>query len=149
MSQIAANDILNQLVSRVYRSLLQYALDCWPWTSLADQTGAVSPEQQAVEQMAARQQSFVGRLVELLSAREADVDLGSFPDNSALHYVSLEFLLGRLIADEQQIVSELEAAQGKLSGDQPAAALVSELLAAEQANIARLRELAGKKTAAA
>ena len=148
MAEESSSDVLNHLVGRVYRSLLQYSHDCWPWTTFAESDGAVSAEQQAVEQMAARQQVFVGRLVDLLTERNESVDLGSFPDNSALHYVSLDFLLNRLIADEQLIVNDLESAQGQLTGDLPAAALVSELLAAEQANMARLRELAAKAPAA-
>jgi hypothetical protein len=149
MAEQTANDILNHLVGRVYRSLLQYSVECSPWSALSESVGSAAPEEQIVEQIAARQQSFVGRLVELLTNRGETVDLGNFPDNSALHYVSLDFLLGKLIADEQQIVAELEAAQGGLHHDPEAATLVSELLAAEHSNIARLRELAAKTPAAA
>ncbi|HEY3963049.1 MAG TPA: hypothetical protein VGM05_00715 [Planctomycetaceae bacterium] len=148
MPEKTENEILNHLVARAYRSLLQYAVECWPWTTLTESIGSAAPEQQAVEQIAARQQAFVGRLVELLIDRGETVDFGNFPDNSELHYVSLDFLLGKLIADEQNLVAELEAAQGALHNDPSAAGLVSELLAAEQANIARLRELAAKAPAA-
>ena len=147
MADQTANDILNHLVGRVYRSLLQYSVECWPWTTLTETVGSAAPEQQALEQMAARQKSFVARLVELLTDRGENVDFGGFPDNSELHYVSLDFLLGKLVADEQQLVAELEAALGGLHNDQEAAALVSELLTAEQANIARLRELTAKAPA--
>lgn len=144
MADQNANDILNNLVARVYRSLLQYAVECWPWTDASN-----AAEQQAIEQMASRQQSFVGRLVDLLNDRGENVDLGNFPDNSELHYVSVDFLLGKLIADEQSVVAGLEAAHGALHGDPQAASLVSELLTAEQANISRLRDLAAKTPAAA
>lgn len=147
MADQAANDILNRLVGRVYRSLLQYSVECWPWSTLSEAVGAATPEQQVLEQIAARQQTFVGRLAELLTERGENVDFGSFPDNSELHYVSVDFLLGKLVADEQNLVGELESAQGGLHHDPEAAALVSELLAAEQANIARLRELTAKAPA--
>jgi hypothetical protein len=148
MAEQTANEILNHLVGCVYRSLVQYSLECWPWTTLTETAGAVAPEQQAVEQIATRQQECVGRVVDLLTSRGENVDLGNFPDNSELHYVSLDFLVGKLIADEQRLVHELETAQGGLHHDAEAATLVSQLLAAEQANIARLRELTKKQPAA-
>jgi hypothetical protein len=144
MANQTVNERLNSLVSRVYRSLLQYSVECWPWAD-----ASTAAEQQVVEQIAARQQIFVGRLVDLLNERGEFVDFGNFPDNSELHYVSLDFLLRKLIADEQGLVDDLEAAHGAVHGDPEAASLVSELLAAEQANVARLRELASKSPAAA
>jgi hypothetical protein len=144
MAEQTANEILSHVLRRVHRSLLQYSVECWPWTTLSEAAGSAAPEQQAVDQIAARQRTFIGRLVELLTSRGEVVDFGNYPDNSELHYVSLDFLLGKLIADEQHLVGDLEAAQGGLHHDPEAATLVSELLAAEQANIARLRELAAK-----
>ncbi|MBI3861820.1 MAG: hypothetical protein HY290_07980 [Planctomycetia bacterium] len=139
MADQPANELLNRLAGRAYRSLLQYAVECWPWTD-----ASTAAEQQAIEQLAARQQSFVGRLVDLLAERGQTIDLGNFPDNSELHYVSVDYLVQKLIADEQNLVADLESAQGTLHGDPPAARLVSDLLAAEQANIARLKELNAK-----
>src|SRR5262245_26083689 len=107
MADQPANETLNHLASRAYRGLLQYAVECWPWTD-----ASTAAEQQAIEQLAARQQSFVGRLVNLLSERGEAIDLGNFPDYSELHYVSVDFLVQKLIADEQGLVAELESALG-------------------------------------
>jgi hypothetical protein len=142
------NDVLSRLLARIYRSLLQYTVECWPWTTSSESADGKSPEEKTVEQMAARQLEFVGRLVNLLQGRGEVVDFGNYPDNSELHYVSLDYLLGKLIADEQKLVGELEAARGAIRNDPPAAGLVIELLAAEQENVNRLRELAGKAAAA-
>jgi hypothetical protein len=142
------NAVLNRLVVSVYRCLLQYAQECWPWTTATETPGVEPPEQKAVEQMAARQRDFVARLVDVLTERGAVVDLGSFPDFSEMHYVSLDYLLGKLIADEQRLISELEAAQRALQGD-VALGLVGELLAAERDHLVRLRDMAAKAGAPA
>src|SRR5579864_2251226 len=126
--------VVNRVVVRVYRCLLQYAQECWPWTTATETPGVEPPEQKAIEQMAARQRDFVARLVDVLTERGAVVDLGSFPDFSEMHYVSLDYLLGKLIADEQKLIFELEAAQRALQGD-AALGLVTELLAGEKGNL--------------
>jgi hypothetical protein len=137
-------DVLNRLVASVYRCVLQYTVECWPWTPSAESPDGKSPEQKAIEQMAARQQEFVGRLVDLLSQRGQIADFRNYPDNSELHYVSLEYLVGKLIADEQRLVAELETAREAVRSDPPAATLIVELLAAEKENLTKLRELATK-----
>src|SRR5262249_7438581 len=96
-----------------------------------------------------RQQEFVGRLVALLQQRGQYVDFGTYPDNSELHYVSLAYLLGKLIADEEKLVAVLEQARAAIHDDPPAATLLVELVAAEKQNLSRLREFATKSAAAA
>src|SRR5580704_8310412 len=143
------SDLLNRLLVRIYRGVLQYAVECWPWSAAADANGVESPEQRAIEKMAARQQQLIARLVELLSKRRAAVDFGVYPDNSELHYVSLDYLIGKLIADEERLVAELEAAQKGLQSDPEAVRLVADLLAAENEHLAQLRDLAAKAPARA
>src|SRR5262245_44022345 len=96
------NERLNALLIRVHRSLLQYAVECWPWTDVD-----AAAEQATIEGLAREQESYVARMTELLVEREWSVDFGSFPDWSELHYVALDYLLGKLIVDEelaQQVV---------------------------------------------
>ncbi len=80
MMNPSTDEILSRLVPRVYRSLLQYTVECWPWTPSAESPDGKSPEQKSIEQMAARQQQFVARLVDLLSRRGAAVDFDNYPD---------------------------------------------------------------------
>lgn len=141
MADSNSSDVLNRVLARLYRSLMQYAVDCWPWSRTTDTVGSESPEQQTIEKMTLRQQEFVARLVDLITRRGDVVDFGSFPDNSELHYVSIDYLLGKLIADEQDLVAGLQAALPTLQNDAEATALVSELLATETQNVSRLREL--------
>ncbi|MBS0263915.1 MAG: hypothetical protein JSS02_18395 [Planctomycetes bacterium] len=142
-------DILNHIVGCVYRSLLQYSIECSAWTTLTETAGQVTPEQQAVEQMAARQQDFVARLAELIFDRGGAVDYDTFNDNSELHYVALDFLVGKILEDELYVVGELESSLQKLSQDAEASALVGELLNAERAHVTKLRELSAKSPASA
>jgi hypothetical protein len=138
------SDLLNRLLVRIYRGPLQYAVECWPWSAAADATGAEPPEQRAIEKVAARQRQFIARLVELLSKRRATIDFGVYPDYSQLHYVSLDYLIGKLIADEERLVAELVAAQTGLRDDPEAANVIGELLAVEKDHLAQLRDLAAK-----
>lgn len=130
------NATLNDLLARAYRSLLQYAGECWPWAS-ADE----SAEQQAVVDMSAEQKAVVARMVELLEAREWPIDFGNYPDFTPLHYVSLDFLLGRLIADEQELLAAIESSHNTLAADPEAAELAAELLAATKRHLSKLQEL--------
>jgi hypothetical protein len=142
MSEQNHSDVLNGLLVRLYRSLLQYGVECCSaWTSDAE-----AHEQQALQEMAARQRESVGRLVDLLTARGQAIDFGNYADYSELHYVSLKFLLGKLIADQQQVIAALEASLGALGHDREAVELVTELLAAEKGNLARLRDMASAKS---
>src|SRR5436305_2019737 len=95
MADLNSSDVLNRGLARLNRSLMQYAVDCWPWTRATDTAAIETPEQKSIEQMTLRQRDFVARLVELIMRRGDVVDFGSFPDNSELHYVSLEYLLGK------------------------------------------------------
>jgi hypothetical protein len=142
------NAVLNRVVVRVYRSLMQYAMECWPWTTAAETPGAEPPAEKAVKEMAARQQNFVAQIVDVLTNRGEIVDLDNFPDFSEMHYVSLDYLLGKLADDEGKLISELEAAQKALQGD-AASGLVTELLAAEKENLHRLRGMTAKPGASA
>lgn len=136
------SDVLNGLLVRLYRSLLQYGVECCSaWTS-----DAAAHEQQALEEMAMRQRESVGRLVDLLTSRGLVVDFDNYPDYSELHYVSLKFLLGKLVENQQQVIAALEAGVARLGHDREAVELVSEVLAAEKANLARLRDMASAKS---
>ncbi|MGQ0633520.1 MAG: ferritin-like domain-containing protein [Planctomycetaceae bacterium] len=131
------NAALNDLLVRLYRSLLQYAVECWPWT---DETQA--DEHRAVEELAARQRVQVGRLAELLDERQWAIDFGNYPDWSELHYVSLDYLLQKLIDEQKAVVEQVKAAQAAVAGDAEGVAFVVEILVGEERHLAKLKELA-------
>jgi len=131
------NAVLNDLLICLYRSLLQYTIECWPWTDDSE-----LEQRQAIEELATRQRAQVGRIVELLESRQYPIDFGQYPDWSELHYVALEYLLAKLIEDEANITASVERAQAALAEDTQGRHLAAEILLSEQRHFARLKELA-------
>lgn len=134
------NSALNDLLILSYRSLLQYAMECGAWSD-EDSSG----EQQAVAAMAVEQQAIVGQIAELLDRRQFSIDFGTFPDWSEMHFVSLDYLLTKLITDEEALVAAIERTQPTLKADSVASALAFELLHVERQHLTRLRELAATR----
>ena len=134
---------LNELLITAYRSLLQYTMECWPWSDVDD-----ASVRQAVAEMAAEQRGVVAQMAEWLDRRQQPVDFGTFPDWSALHFVSLDFLLAKLIADESSLIAAIERAEPLLKSDPTASAIAVELLHLERKHHSRLRELAASRNAA-
>lgn len=140
MPDQSSNSALNDLLILVYRSLLQYTMECWPWSDDGE-TG----EQQAIDALAGEQKALVERLAELLDHRGVMVDLGTYPDWSELHYVSLDSLLARLIQDEEAMLAAIERLRPALQTDAEGSALADEIVAAERRHLSKLREIAGAR----
>ncbi len=130
--------ILNDLLNRLNCSLLQYIGESWPWTTHGD--GALREE---IFMALVRRQHFgTERLAELLVERRAVIEVGNYPwDGSSLHYVTLDFVKPKLLADEQSILEQLNQAVSQLNGDAEAVRLVEQLIADEEQAIARLEAL--------
>lgn len=138
------NARLNALLVRLYRSLLQYVIECWPWAG-ADE----SAEQQAVLEMVAEQQAHVGKLAELLAERGWPIDFGNYPtEYTDLHYVALDYLLGELVADETELIADIARTLAESAADRAAVALLTGLLESERRHLVRLRTLAAAHPAA-
>jgi len=140
MPDQASNSALNDLLILVYRSLLQYTMECWPWSDVGE-----AGEQQAIDALAGEQKDLVERLARLLDHRGVAVDLGTYPDWSELHYVSLDSLLARLIDDEEAMLAAIERLRPALQNDAEGNALADELVAAERRHLSKLREIAGAR----
>jgi hypothetical protein len=132
------NDLLNEVLIVMGRSLLQYAGLAWPWTS----NGSDSLRT-AVNELTAAQSSRIAKLSAFLDSRRYTLDFGSFPDFSDLHYLALAFVLPQLIENERSVVKAIEAALARCTEDAEGAALLSEILAGERSTLARLEELSG------
>ncbi len=142
MPDAQTNAALNDLLILSYRSLLQYTIECWPWTDPDD-----SAEQQAIAEMAREQQAVVARIADLLDRRQQSIDFGTYPDWSEMHFVSLDYLLIKLIADEENLIAAIEQAQPTLKADPTASALAFDLVHVERQHLTRLRELAASRKA--
>lgn len=134
------NDILNQVLVVMGRSLLQYSADAWPWTG----SGSTA-SRSAVEALIAAQSVRVRRLAELLDGRGWTIDFGVFPDFTDLHYLSLDYVLPHLVANERSVVRQIEAALSQCTGDAKGTALLTEILEGEHVVLAKLDELARSK----
>jgi len=130
------NEILNQVLIVMARSLLQYSAQAWPWTG----NGSAGPRS-TVDALVAEQSRRIGQLAELLDSRRWTVDFGVFPDFTDLHYLSLEYFLPHLIQNQRAVVREIESAVPQVAGDAEGSALLSEILQGERAALARLEEL--------
>lgn len=137
LSVVKNIETMNTVMIRVYRSLLQYAGECWPWAAAKD-----ASSEAAVREMAAEEQRLAARIFAWLDQREAPVDLGTYPDNSSLHYVSLPFLLRRVASDHTELAAFLKQAQATIANDSLATGLVGEILGSVERHLARLTELA-------
>jgi hypothetical protein len=134
------NDILNQVLVVMGRSLLQYSADAWPWTG----SGSTA-SRSAVEALIAAQSVRVRRLAELLDGRGWTIDFGVFPDFTDLHYLSLDYVLPHLVENERSVVRQIEAALSQCAGDAEGTALLTEILEGEHVVLAKLDELARSK----
>lgn len=113
---------LNDVVVTLYRSLVQYTVECWPWSS-ANQ-GAL---QSLLQRLATEQQASVTAIVDAITERGGAVELGVYPTEfTDLHYVSVGYLTKQIIADEQRLVAFLQAAAESW---QPLDTQIAELLA--------------------
>jgi hypothetical protein len=137
------NRELNRLLVDLGRSLLQYVGECWPWTDPAEED-----VHETIDRLVSRQKREIGRLGVLLSHRERLVDFGTYPtEYTGLHYLSLDHLLGEVIAGENDLVGELERAVEDYSDDPEAAELLKSFLQVERDTAAELTELAKSRAA--
>lgn len=129
--------ILNNLLNRLNRSLLQYIGESWPWTSYGSSSRA-----DVFAALVRRQHFGAERLAELLVDRRAAIEVDNYPwDGSALHYVTLDYVMPKLLADEQSILQELNEAAKALNGDAEAVRVIEQLIADEEQAIAKLQSL--------
>lgn len=141
MANHQINAQLNRLLIDVARSLLQYVGESWP--------RATSDQQRTLGRIVERQQQHIAALAELLEHRRWVIDVGRYPTEFTtlnLHYVSLDFLLSRLVESERQLIARIEATLRDCRDDPEAAELVEQLLAEERENLQTLETLAANVT---
>ncbi len=144
MADIQHNARLNGFVVSIGRSLLQYADECWPWSGLSD-----GEAQGVLCRLAALQRQEVAALTELLDQREETVDFGGYPtDYTDLHFMSLDYLLARIVAGEQATIVDLEEAVHTGVDDPQGVHVLEEVLATQRKILERLQAVvAGRKQA--
>lgn len=144
MSDPRQNERLNDLVIRLYRSLLQYTNECWPWGGDKEEI-----EQSTIADLAADQLHHLQPLADLVLARSQNFDYGIYPmEYGELHYVALEYLMHELLRDEAGLIDSLEREHAAATGDAELTAILGNLIEAERHHLTKLKELAAKAPAA-
>ena len=131
------NGALNNALAALTSSLVQYSGECKPWTDADDDIEAA-----ALDLFRRRQQLQIARLVELLGDRDATIEFGRFPTKyTDLHFISLENLYPRLIANQQAIIETLKTSATACLGDDAAGELIADVVAEEQRTLEELGTL--------
>lgn len=140
------NELLHRFLGRIYRSLLQYVGESWPWTSA--QHG--SEEQKMFFNLVARQADGIQRLVDLLLDRHVVLEFPQYPAAiTDLHYLALDYLIREVIRDETELIVEIETLLPELQGDAEAREVLASVLEEERTILNDLRQLSAKQPAVA
>lgn len=130
--------LLQNILRRESRSILLYVAEAYPWTT-ATQTKTLTDLQQliAAERAAV---ADLGRF--LVRQRLALPFLPSFPAHfTTINFLSLDFILPRLIEEERRSIADLEDDLALLR-DAAARSEVEKMLALKRRHLPRLEELA-------
>jgi len=138
MNGISTTEVLNRLVAIHNRSLPMYLSEAPPWTQRRD-----AAAREALMQIVADQKTMVDRLGQMILEKDGAVDLGEYPlDFTAKHDLSLEFLLGELVAHQRRDVAAIEECVRQLEHGSMARAVAQEALGEAKGHIESLQELA-------
>jgi hypothetical protein len=131
---------LQGIIRRQSRSLLQYVADSYPWTAdgVDDSLGLLRDVIEEDRQATAS----LGRF--LVANHAVPPYLGAYPpDFTDINYVSLDFVLARLVKDERQALAALERERPEI-GDLAARALVEQLIDTKRRHLQTLEKLAAR-----
>lgn len=129
--------VLNELLVLHSRSLASYLGDAALWTA----AGEKSARQKAFERLAASHHTFADRFTTLIFDRRGRIDSGQFPMSfTGLHMLSLEYLAGVLIKEQQRLIAAIETRLPLLQDDAAARELAEESLGAARGHLEALQE---------
>lgn len=136
--------ILREIFRREQRSFLQYVHEAYPWTQVNEESRVAKLQQVIAEE----QRSTVG-LANYLRRQHIDLPYSrSFPlAFTALHFVSLDFLLPQLIQQQQQAIAHLDQVVGTIDDTEPKA-VIKQLIEMKRKHLQALEGLQTRPTAA-
>ena len=130
-------DVMNRLLTVLYRSLPMYLNEASPWTEAKDVRA-----QAALDRLIADRQQDCRRVAAWIMDHYGAIELGEFPmEFTDLHFLSLDFLIKELIGYQVQDVAAIENCAARLARDPAALALAQEILGSERAHLELLEEL--------
>jgi hypothetical protein len=130
--------LLETILRRENRSLLQYIRDAFPWTPLSEQEVL-----KHVHCMADEQKMTVGALAQFLTRKRHTVShLASYPSSfTTINYASLDYVMRCLLVEERKALAQLEGDRAAIS-DEEAGAIVDCILARKRQDLKQLEEMA-------
>jgi len=130
--------LLQGIVRRESRSLLQYIHDSFPWTSAGEESALTQ-----IRQCAEEERESAAVLVRWLARRRQIVPtLGPYPSGfTTINYASLDYILPKLAAEEREGLANLEKDLALIT-DADARALVSALIDKKRQHLKIVEELA-------
>jgi hypothetical protein len=137
--------LLQDIVRRESRSLMQYLRDSYPWAPSEEQTTLAQ-----VRRMACEEEKVVDQLGRLLvSRRHAVPYLGPYPSRfTTSNFVAIDFLLPRLTAETRRSIDQLEKDLLAVQDDESKRCMEA-LLTAKRNHLKSLEGLAAQPVAAA
>jgi len=135
--------LLQDIVRRESRSLLQYVSEAFPWTTREERAALVT-----LQEMIEDERRNTAALGQFLVRRKIGVPyLGPYPDSfTSMNYVSLDYLLPRLVEYQHRAIRQLQADLRKLS-DVDATEQVERILDAKRRHLQILERLAAEHSA--
>lgn len=127
---------LADLFTTLGSSLLQYLDEADPWTD-AEHAEAKA----TLDRLAKSQQTSYGELADLVARRHLQLDFVTFPSEfGSLHYLALDFVIGKMIANQIAVVAACDAAL-QACGRDPASRLLHSIQSREAHHLVELRKL--------
>jgi hypothetical protein len=137
--------VLDAVVRRESRSLLQYVAEAFPWTTPAEQAALAR-----LQRLIAEERAAVARVADFLQRRRHVAPyLGPYPMVfTNLNFVSLDHLLPVLAEHQQRALAELDRDLAAVT-DPGARAVLEKLCAVKREHLAALKTLTDAPAAAA
>lgn len=137
--------ILQSIFRRLSRSLLQYVRDAFPWTTTVDQDRL-----QVLRVLIDAEEKADARLGAFLRRRRIPLPyIGPYPQTfTNINYVTLDYVLPHLIAQEKAEIVELERDVAKLWDDLEAREQAQAILDMSRKHLVALEELSARSPAA-
>ena len=136
MSEQTVIGALNRLLANECYSLVNYLSKAPPWTHSGNEE-LVS----ATRNSLADHEHYAHRLANAIEDRDGCLVAGSFPMTFlSLNDLALDYLLAKLIENQQSNIQATEQCVAELVEDPPAWSLASEMLGSERAHLEILNE---------
>lgn len=127
---------LADLFTILGNSLLQYLDEADPWTD-AEHAEAKA----TLDRLAKSQQTSYGELADIVARRHLQLNFETFPSEySALHYLALDYVIGKIIANQIAVVAACDVAL-QACGRDPVARILVGIQSREAHHLVELRKL--------